>query len=710
MNIQSLEVAGFRAFGERYEFDLDSRAIILVGDNGTGKTSFFDAIFWALCGALPRLGNRADVVSRWSPTGEASVTLRLSADDGTLINITRTTDGKDMRVLIVNDQGEFRDGAAIQQLVRLMWNDAGLIADPMEALAGALATSVYLQQDRVRQFVEAESDHDRFLAVSELLGVGRVSELQAQLDRARTAWSKATNQLRTEREEVSVRLTDLQTRLAYAPPAVADAGSLAADWMGIVVRAAKAGLPVDLIPKEPTSSAVEALSRQIRARLASHARRQETWAGMSADVLALGSEPKLPDLASLVARVQSLSAGTEAIRSALAAAQAAAAEVRRSQLEIAEQKEELRVLLRLAMRHLADTCPVCGQPIDQHATLHRLQVASHDSGSSAPGPSAGGDPVVNLAAQLQEAETQLIQARAELSSAEAAARARSVREAELRERAAALGVGGVPSSDQIQDALTRESQASEALRDLTSEVEAFALRGALSGESVRRRDLEREAATLQRKLESVDANLLERERTGFLASQMIDGLRDSSSDLVAAHLEQLEPLVQRIWGRIDPHPVFKAVRLASWMRGGRGRLAPEISDPATEVVSTTPADLLSSSQTNALALTIFAALNLGLPRRPIESILFDDPLQSLDDVNLLGLVDLLRRIRGRRQLFVSTHDNRFGQLLGRKLRPVDDDAPTIIYRFAEWRRRGPVVSKATVPADRAPYRLVSQSA
>lgn len=710
MNIRSLEVAGFRAFGERYEFDLNSRAVILVGDNGTGKTSFFDAIYWALCGALPRLGNRADVVSRWSRTGEATVTLRLNADDGTLITITRTTDGKDMRVLIVDDQGEFRDSAAVLRLVRLMWHDAVPIADPMEALAGALATSVYLQQDRVREFVEAESDHDRFLAVSELLGVGRVAELQAQLDRARTAWSRATNQLRSDREEVSLRLTDLQNRLAYTPPATSDVASLATDWLRILGQAKGLGIPVDSIPKAATSRAVEALSRQVSASLASHARREETLASMFTDVLALGSERPPPDVAGLAARVQSVSTAAESIRSALTAAQTAAADVRRRQLEIAEQREELRVLLTLAIRHLGDKCPVCGQSIDHDATLHRLQAASEEPTPTLANQPAAGDAVANIAAQLQDAETQLVHAQAELRSAEAAARARSVREAELRQRAGALGIVGAPSLEQIQEAQAAESQAAETLRGLTSALETFALHGASSGESARRRDFERDASALQQKLESVDANLRARDRTGSLTSQMIDGLRDSSSDLVAAHLEQLEPLVQRIWGRIDPHPVFKSVRLTSWMRGGRGRLAPEVSDPATDVASTTPANLLSSSQTNALAVTIFAALNLGLPRRPIEAILFDDPLQSLDDVNLLGLVDLLRRIRGRRQLFVSTHDDRFGQLLGRKLRPVENDAPTIVYQFAEWRRTGPVVSKATVPADLAPYRLVAQSA
>jgi hypothetical protein len=41
--------------------------------------------------------------------------------------------------------------------------------------------------------------------------------------------------------------------------------------------------------------------------------------------------------------------------------------------------------------------------------------------------------------------------------------------------------------------------------------------------------------------------------------------------------------------------------------------------------------------------------------------MLDDPLQS--DINLLGLVDVLRKIKARRQLILTTHDERFGVLL-----------------------------------------------
>jgi hypothetical protein len=77
----------------------------------------------------------------------------------------------------------------------------------------------------------------------------------------------------------------------------------------------------------------------------------------------------------------------------------------------------------------------------------------------------------------------------------------------------------------------------------------------------------------------------------------------------------------------------------------------------------------------------------------LESLtMMDDPLQSLDDVNLLGLVDTLRRTKALRRLILSTHDRRLANLLERKLRPVGDDRATRVYAFEGWTpHEGPVV-------------------
>ena len=71
----------------------------------------------------------------------------------------------------------------------------------------------------------------------------------------------------------------------------------------------------------------------------------------------------------------------------------------------------------------------------------------------------------------------------------------------------------------------------------------------------------------------------------------------------------------------------------------------------------------------------------------------DDPLQSLDDLNLLGLVDVLRHVKDQRQMFISTHERRFGSLLRRKLRPVEPGQRTRVIEISDWSREGPIINQ-----------------
>ena len=120
-----------------------------------------------------------------------------------------------------------------------------------------------------------------------------------------------------------------------------------------------------------------------------------------------------------------------------------------------------------------------------------------------------------------------------------------------------------------------------------------------------------------------------------------------------------------------------------------------------------PRTVLSSSQLNVLAVAAFLALNLSVPAPPLALVAMDDPLQSLDNVNLLGLSDLLRRLRGRRQIILSTHDDRLASLLERKLRPVGVDERTVAVSLNAWDTSGPQVKLVDVRRDEAGLRLVS---
>src|SRR5207302_5578140 len=116
-------------------------------------------------------------------------------------------------------------------------------------------------------------------------------------------------------------------------------------------------------------------------------------------------------------------------------------------------------------------------------------------------------------------------------------------------------------------------------------------------------------ANLEQGNVALKSDLDARSDTWHLATSILEALRESEDDVVQLQLEEINPLLQRIYSRIDPNPVFRSVSLVSRFLKGRGHLNPKVADPSMNVSSSAPDQVLSSSQVNALALSLFVSLN-----------------------------------------------------------------------------------------------------
>ena len=79
----------------------------------------------------------------------------------------------------------------------------------------------------------------------------------------------------------------------------------------------------------------------------------------------------------------------------------------------------------------------------------------------------------------------------------------------------------------------------------------------------------------------------------------------------------------------------------------------------------------SSAQINVLALSIFLARALSIKDddgNPVDCILIDDPVQTMDEINIFGLVDLLRNEFAEKQLILSTHEDEISRYLRYKFK------------------------------------------
>lgn len=131
-------------------------------------------------------------------------------------------------------------------------------------------------------------------------------------------------------------------------------------------------------------------------------------------------------------------------------------------------------------------------------------------------------------------------------------------------------------------------------------------------------------------------------------------------------------LINEIYRKIDPHPNFSEVRFAcGFGLKNKPTLNVMVKDRESEK-EISPLLYFSAAQLNILSLSIFLAraLNAKSPSgEPLDLILIDDPIHSMDSINVLSTIDLLRGIalNHDKQIVISTHDENFYELLKRKV-------------------------------------------
>lgn len=716
MRLHSLEAEGFRGLPNECRFDLDADAVVVIGANGHGKTSLFDAILWALSGRVPRLGeDESNLVSMYSPSGAARASLTLLDTNSEHFKITRSFDG-DPRPLSVEHLGKSMKGPSAEgYLLEHVWPDASTAVRPFDAMASAITRSVYLQQDLIREFVEATDDQDRFRAVSELVGAGRVGDLQVALEREKKAWSTTTNSKAEETRLLRERLTVNEARLAelsqrLAAPSLSLTEDAWRTWWKDIAEVGVKTPYVDLGARDATQ-AIEAALKQLEAMRLANDRRLQLLKSSQTELAAL-SRQTLPPLEPLKSNALMLSEQVQILRRQVEAEQQRSADRRQAQAALREQTEQLRALAALALGHLGDHCPVCAQQYDRQETRRRLEaIAKGLSGDSAA--SQAPDLLPQFLSELAGKEKALATAEASLREAEQIHARHRIATESIYKQLASVGAnanGQSLSDDWLSGLIQLAERVPGQQKELHRRGEAFSLQLTQSATEAAATELRREIEKQRDALVAQEADGSARQATGLLAQRVIDALRDAISLVVEERLKEIGAILQTIYSRIDPHPSFRAVTFLSRFSRGRGQLSTVIRDALVNKETPLPSVILSSSQLNALAVSVFLALNLGVSRPPLHSAILDDPLQSLDDINLLGVVDLLRRTKDRRQLIVSTHDTRFGNLLARKLRPVTPHGRTRVIELYGWTRTGPRIEARDVDADAVPLRLVGASA
>lgn len=130
-------------------------------------------------------------------------------------------------------------------------------------------------------------------------------------------------------------------------------------------------------------------------------------------------------------------------------------------------------------------------------------------------------------------------------------------------------------------------------------------------------------------------------------------------------------LINKLYNTIDPHPKYKHINFDCDFDKQTPRLCVKmatVNGASDEIV---PNLYFSSAQINILSFCIFMAKALNAKDdkgENVNCIFIDDPIQAMDDINVLSVVDLLRNVAfaNDKQVLITTHDRNFYELLKKK--------------------------------------------
>jgi len=156
--------------------------------------------------------------------------------------------------------------------------------------------------------------------------------------------------------------------------------------------------------------------------------------------------------------------------------------------------------------------------------------------------------------------------------------------------------------------------------------------------------------------------------------------------------------IKHIFQRLNCHPLYRTLDFKTVHRRRANRLLlTVISEKLTESdtdISANPSFIFSAAQENAIVLSFFLAMALRQQWSTLSLVAMDDPLQSMDDLNVLSFVDLIRMFADQtsglgKQIIISTHDLTFFELMMKKFRHLNVG----VVEFESFGKNGPLLSQ-----------------
>lgn len=653
MKLAYVQVCGFRGFRGLTRVDIPAGFAIIVGPNGTGKSTVCDALEFALTGTIRGSSDHREKGESirdylwWRGTKPAEdnyVEIGLADAKGKVVTVRRSA-----TELTITPTGRLEE----------------LLLTPGPALETPLAqlcrTAILRDEEITRLSVDLR-ETERFEFVRAALGTADFRAADESAKRVGDVLKKQHDAATREYELQRDRFAQLTTRLSQVRAQAARATGL---------PEAEATLRKSV--QEPTADVADLLAKSQRSVAAQRQR---------VDGLRRG----YPRLGELAARLRQLDTpqhltAIEDLQSKLRAAETAAvaAEAEREgigkELNEAQSQSPRNLSLaqlvehgqRLGLEH--GKCPLCGTAqtlshfnehletlrADLDAADARLASLSRSSADAAQKALQSARLVEQLRSDLEREKGADVSVRAEIAS--------------VGRELQPLGFG---LAGELGGSMNELALLIETMQSGITEVEGALAVLAASQAAAQILDLEREAAVVRQRMTAAERILSE---VGRAQSQVRDAsqtIRRVQGELVDEQLAALSPLLVELYERLRPHIDWLKVRYN--LRGDvRRMLSLEVG------AGLNPNFIFSSGQRRAAGLAFLIAIFLSRSWCKLKTLVLDDPVQHVDDYRALHLTEVLAAVRRTGQQIICTVEDRaLAELLARRLRSDFDDSGSVI--------------------------------
>lgn len=645
MKVAFVELCGFRGVRDKLRVDFPDGFVVLVGRNGSGKSTIIDAIDFALTGTINRFqvtdakGGGLDQHIWWMGRGVADahyVSVGFVAPDGTTFSISRDRDSEPSEPLAEIASRLCLTGPAASPNIETLVKTS-IIRDELIA-----ALSVDLPEQArfaaVRAAIGAIAGPDYSQRTGAVLAAANAlrSEQEKEVDRIQNELGRALRAL-TEARSSAEKAADLSEALQVVESIPGLAGGATEKVEG--VRSWAAARRRALVDVERARAQAEKLLP-----LMSH----------------LDGPQHAPELVTVEGALADAIQRQQQARERLATAESLATAERRTDEYAAHLSALVEHGAALGLNH--GHCPLCDAARTNEEFLTALDSAR--------------ERLAEQGQRLRDSEAAVAEAARIAASTEEVVADLTMRVRDLRTRQAAIEseIAQVRKtySDYGFDAAVDAPEAMQQLlfnaQEHLARVEraAFVLEASSSIDRVK--TLEARISALKEQSEEAAAKLSDTERAVETARQIDVSGKTVANQMLGEQFDTVMPLLKELYRRLRPHPDWLEIE-ADFGGKVRASLNFVVGEGGN------PQFLFSSGQRRAAGLAFLLAIHLSRAWCKWNTLVLDDPVQHVDDYRALNLTEVLAAIRRTgRQIIVAVEDVALADVLCRRLRSSTGDS------------------------------------